>query len=148
MADKPVDIQEVIIELGGAEYGIPADSVKEIVRIVEITPIPESSDCVKGAIDYRGVVAVVIDLAQRLGLEPAPYDLSTQIIIVENDAGLLGLVVDKVKDVITIEPDAVMRGQESQLPDEITIGAYEDGERLVILLNIAKVLRVKKRDEE
>jgi purine-binding chemotaxis protein CheW len=147
MAERAVDFQEVIIELGDAEYGIPASAVKEIVRLVEITPIPESSESVKGAIDYRGTIAVVVDLALRLGLKPAPYDLNTQIIIVESEAGLTGLVVERVADVITINPEAVMRGRASELQDEISTGAYEDGERLVILLDITRILRVKKRKE-
>ena len=144
MAETAVETQIVIIELSGAEYGIPAVMVKEIVRLVEITPVPESPALVKGAIDYRGTVAVVIDLALRLGLKSTPYNLGTQIIIVENEAGLTGLVVDRVADVLTIDETTVMHGRESSLPEEIATGAYEDGERLVLLLDIDKVLSFKK----
>lgn len=145
MAETAVASQTIIFELAGAEYGIPAESVREIVRLVEITPVPESPAFVKGAIDYRGSVAVVVDLALRLGLEPSPYDLGTQIIIIENEEGLTGLVVDRVADVITIDPAFVMRGRGSKLPDDITTGAYEEGERLVILLNIDSVLDFDKK---
>lgn len=145
MPESAVWTQAAILELSGAEYGIPTDRVKEIVRLVEITPVPESPDFVKGAIDYRGSAAIVLDLALRLGLENSSYNLNTQIIIVETAAGLSGLIVDRVVDVIMIDSSAVMRGHKSTLPDDITVGAYEAGERLVLLLNIDKVLDYKQK---
>jgi purine-binding chemotaxis protein CheW len=137
------DIQIVIFELSGSEYGIPTESVREIVRLVEITPVPGSPDFVMGALDYRGTIAVVIDLAARLGLKSVVHNLNTQIIIIGDDAGLTGLIVDRVADVISIEQSTIMRGRESTLPDDMTIGAYEDEERLVLLLDIDKVLDSK-----
>lgn len=148
MASAADGKQILVLELVGAEYGFPADAVREIVRLVEITPVPESPPFLKGVIDYRGQIAVVIDLPKRLKLGDADYDnLATQIIVVEHEGNLVGLVVDRVLNIITVDEAGVLttRG-DLPLPEDLLAGAYEDGDRLLVLLDLAKILDGNGRD--
>lgn len=141
MADITEAKQILVLELGGVEYGFLSDTVKEIVRLVEITPVPESPKFLKGLIDYRGEIAVVIDLPARLSLGEAKNTLATQIVIVLAGEHLVGLVVDKVLDVISIEEAGIMTTRRDDvMPENLTAGAYEDGERLLVLLDLEKIL--------
>jgi purine-binding chemotaxis protein CheW len=139
--------QIVVLELAGAEYGFPADAVREIVRLVEITPVPESPVWLKGVIDYRGDIAVVIDLASRLDLGAAARGLAAQIIIIEAAGHLVGLVVDQVVDVIPVDKAGIITTRKKlPLPEDLVTGAYEDGERLLVLLDLDKILDFNGRE--
>jgi purine-binding chemotaxis protein CheW len=141
LVEQRVERQIVVLELGGAEYGFSADKVQEIVRLVEITPVPESPKFIKGVIDYRGDIAVVVDLLARLNMGQAGTTLATQIVIVEAGKHLVGLVVDKVMDVISVLDAGIMTAAtDDALPDDLITGAYEDGERLLVLLDLDKIL--------
>jgi len=147
VADNSGQKQILVLELAGAEYGFPADTVKEIVRLVEITPVPESVVWLKGVIDYRGEIAVIIDLAARLGLGKASKELNAQIVIVEVSQHLVGLIVDQVLDVISVEQAGVLAScDELPLPEDLVTGAYEDGERLLVLLDLGKILDFNGQD--
>lgn len=141
MADLPREKQILVLEMGGAEYGFPADNVQEIVRLVEITPVPGSPKFIKGVIDYRGEIAVVVDLPARLNLGEAGNTLATQIVIVTAGKHLVGLVVDQVMDVISVSEAGIMTARDDEtLPQDLVTGAYEDGERLLVLLDLDKIL--------
>ncbi len=139
--------QMLVLELNGAEYGFAANKIKEIVRLVEITPVPETPAFLKGIIDYRGDIAVIIDLAERLGMPPAEYTLSTQVVIINVDGHLVGLAVDKVLDVATVESNMVLAAKDNlPLPEDVVVGAFENEERLMVLLDIDKVLDFNDKD--
>ena len=136
-----MDTQALTIDMAGAEYGIVTDSIKEIARIVETTPVPEAPSFVVGAIDYRGDLVVVVDLAARLALGKAKADLSSYIVIVERDGRRVGLLVDTVRDVVILDADAIMAAPANlPLPEELLAGAYEADDRLLLLLDIAPVM--------
>ena len=133
--------QIVVLEMGGKGYGVPAERVREIVRLVEISPVPESPAFLAGVIDYRGELAIVVDLASRFGMEAAERTLSSHIIVMEAGDHLVGLLVDKVSDVLNAPSSQVMKPNgDIPVPEELVTGAYEDGDSLVLLLNIDKVL--------
>jgi purine-binding chemotaxis protein CheW len=147
MAGKDEQKQILVLELTGAEYGFQADAVREIVRLVEITPVPESPAWLKGVIDYRGDIAVVIDLAARLDLGETAVGLATQIVIVETAGHLVGLVVDRVLDIISVEKAGILTARdELPLPEDLVKGAYEDEDRLLVLLDLDKVLDFNGQD--
>ncbi len=147
MADNAGQRQILVLELTGVEYGFPADAVREIVRLVEVTPVPESPAFLKGVIDYRGDIAVVIDLAARLGLGEVPGELTTQIIIVDVSGHLVGLIVDQVLDIVSVDQAGILTARdELPLPEDLITGAYEDGERLLLILDLDKVLDFNGQD--
>lgn len=128
------------------EYGIAILDVKEIIGMMEITPIPKTPEFVKGVINLRGKVIPVIDLRLKFGLESKTYDERTCIIVVEvpgrQGVVSLGLVVDAVNDVTQIKEEDVEAppgfGVESD--NKFILGMAKINARVTMLLDITKVV--------
>ena len=89
----------------GAEYfGLKIQYVNEIIVFQEITKIPESEDYIKGLINLRGKIIPVIDVRLRFKQEPLEYNDRTCIIIIDVQSTVIGLIVEKIEEVVTI-PD-------------------------------------------
>ncbi len=88
-------------------YGIEIQYVREIVDIQKITRVPGVADYIKGLINLRGQVIPVLDVRLRFGVESRKYDSRTCIIVVEVDETMVGLIVDRVADVLIISEDKI-----------------------------------------
>lgn len=134
--------QFVGFKLDEEAFGIDILLVREIIRILDITPVPETDEYVEGVINLRGKVIPIINLRARLDLKEWEEDKDTRIIIIEHDARMIGFIVDRVSEVIriprdTIEPPpSIVAGIESEYLDGVT--QVED--QLIVLLNITKLL--------
>jgi purine-binding chemotaxis protein CheW len=97
--------------LGPEEYGLPVLRVREIIKIMDITAVPQVPSYVKGVINLRGKVIPVIDLRLKFGFAEQAYTERTSIVVVEvNLTGgkvLMGLVVDAVSEVLNISADEI-----------------------------------------
>ncbi|MFH0810874.1 MAG: chemotaxis protein CheW [Pseudomonadota bacterium] len=97
--------------LAGEEYGIEILKVREIIGMMDITPLPQSPHYVKGVINLRGKVIPVVDLRLKFGLEASEYHDRTCIIVVEVSGAsgpvLMGIVVDTVSEVMSVEASEV-----------------------------------------
>ena len=102
--------------LGTSEYGIPVQKVREIIKTMEITTVPQVAPYVKGVINLRGKVIPVVDLRLKFNLTQADYTDRTCIIVVEmtlrSTIALVGVVVDSVSDVVSIAAEEI-----EQAPD-------------------------------
>ncbi len=94
--------------LGEEVYGIEIEYVTEIIGMQPITKIPEVSSFIKGIINLRGKIIPVIDMRLKFNKEPIEYDDRTCIIVVDTDHMTVGLIVDKVSEVLTIDDDNVV----------------------------------------
>ncbi len=97
--------------LGTSEYGVPVQKVREIIKAMEITSVPQVAPYVKGVINLRGKVIPVADLRLKFGLSQAEYTDRTCIIVVEmalrSAVALIGVVVDSVSDVVSIAAEEI-----------------------------------------
>ncbi len=128
--------------LGDEEYGLEILKVREIIGLMEITNVPRMPNFVRGVINLRGKVIPVIDLRQKFGMERADNTKETCIIVVDLDGLLMGIVVDKVSEVLDI--------QEQDIEETPTFGVSVDTEfimgigkakgKIVIVLDIRRVL--------
>jgi purine-binding chemotaxis protein CheW len=89
--------------LGEEVYGIEIGYVTEIIGIQPITKVPEVKDYIKGIINLRGKIIPVIDMRLKFRKEPIEYDDRTCIIVIDADNMTMGLIVDKVSEVISID---------------------------------------------
>jgi purine-binding chemotaxis protein CheW len=96
------DLQYVTFHLGGPRYGIEIRRVREIVRVESITPIPQAPAHVCGVVNLRGRLIPVLSLRGRLGLPAAEVTKDSRIVIVESAGRLLGLIVDRVGQVMRL----------------------------------------------
>jgi purine-binding chemotaxis protein CheW len=102
--------------LGKESYGVEIKYVTEIIRVQDITEIPEMPDYIKGIINLRGRIIPIMDVRLRFKKEPMEYNNRTCIIVVKIRNTTIGLIVDSVTEVITI-PD-----QDIVAPPEINKG--------------------------
>jgi purine-binding chemotaxis protein CheW len=128
--------------LAGEEYGLEILKVQEIIGMMDITPVPRSPDYIRGVINLRGKVIPIVDLRLRFGMESAERTAETCIIVVEANRVQTGIVVDQVREVLSIPreeiEDAPAFGSEVETDYILGIGKAEG--RVKLLLDIDKVL--------
>ena len=140
----------VTFELSGEEFGVDIMQVSEVIPVPRITRIPQAPECIKGLINLRGKILVVIDLNKRLGFSSKETDSLSRIIIVEIRDTVIGMLVNSVKEVMrlplsSIEPTPEMI--KSKINAEYLTGVGKAGNRLLILLNLARVLGEEEIEE-
>jgi len=131
--------------LADEEYALDILEIKEIIRLQNITVVPRTPDYLKGIITLRGVIIPIFDLRRRLGLAEADHGAATRIVVVYRGKEYAGLIVDAITQVMkvnleTIEPPPPTIGV---VEAEFIKGVTRYQERLVILLNLGRVLDVK-----
>lgn len=119
VAEERTEPMYLTFSLGAETYGLPLERVLEIIVVQPITRIPDTPPYVKGVINLRSKVIPVVDARTRFGMEVIDYQPRTCIIVVQAGDWPVGVVVDKVSDVVAI-PDAAV-----QPPPPITQGGGE-----------------------
>lgn len=132
--------QLVIFELSKQLYALPIQETQEIIRMTDITTVPNSKEYVEGIINLRGSVVPVINLNRRLGLLERSHDDSTRIIVVEYNGQKVGMIVDNVQEVGRYTEDEIEPPTVAGDGVEYLSGVVKKGEELWLLLNLGKVL--------
>lgn len=146
--DSKEVLQLVTFRLGNEEFSLDILKVQEIIRHMDLTRVPKTPEFVDGVINLRGRVIPVLDLRKRFGLPKGENTNETRIIVVDVDNRTVGLKVDAVSEVLrlpadTVEPPpAIITGVES----EYIKGVGKLDGRLLILLDVAKILTCTERD--
>lgn len=142
------DYQKLLtFSLGTEGYGVSILKVKEIIGMMDITPVPRTPDFIKGVINLRGKIIPVMDLRMKFGMDQEKYDERTCIIVAEivlkGVQKLLGVVVDTVSEVVTIYNDQIEPppeyGTNAEHSSILGIGKIKD--RVVIILDIDEVFQ-------
>jgi purine-binding chemotaxis protein CheW len=133
----PRQREALAFRLGSEEYAVPVDRVREVIRVWEITPVPNAPEYVIGVTSLRGVVLPVIDPCLRLGLAPGARDERSRIIVTDlNDEGT-GIIVDRVTGVVRFSDEDVRPAPESiEHGAEFLRGIVRKNDRLYILLDV------------
>lgn len=132
--------------LKNENYGIPLGRVKEIIAMLPITEVPKTPVYIKGVINLRGKIIPIMDLRLKFGLEEKEYNDRTCIIVVDISTGdnkrQTGLAVDAVAEVVDIKSAEIeeMSSSEKNSEDEFIIGIGKVRDKVVMLLDIEKVL--------
>jgi purine-binding chemotaxis protein CheW len=123
-------------DLKNEEYGIPIVSVKEIILRRHITRVPKAKKFVAGIMNLRGMVIPVIDSGCKLGMG-ADGDNAENIIIVENEHAVTGMLVDRVRDVVTLEENQIIDGPDlGGLQSKFIRGVGRAVDKNLILLDV------------
>src|SRR5215467_7980899 len=102
------DHQVVGFRIGDETFGVRIGSVREIVRVPEITAVPNAPETIEGVINLRGKIIPVMDLRKRFGNQQGIQpDKKNRILVVELDKRLLGLIVNSASEVIKIPPSEI-----------------------------------------
>ncbi|MBV9801743.1 MAG: chemotaxis protein CheW [Solirubrobacterales bacterium] len=129
-------MQLVIFKLAGEEYALPIEHVQEIIRYTQPRSVASVEPWVRGVLCLRGHIVPVYDLADRLGAASAAGE-DSKIVILETGSEIVGVIVDGVEEVLSIEREQVepAPGADSTIVDSIA----EIENRLVVLLNPATI---------
>lgn len=137
------DIQIVGFRIGRETFGLPISLVREIVRVPEITSVPNAPDYIEGVINLRGRIIPVVDLRKRFGENLIEASTKNRIVVVEMESRFIGLMVNSASEVLRLPPSEI----------EAPHSVFQDGElnfitgvgklkgRLVILLDLNRVLQ-------
>ncbi len=140
-----IDQKLLTFSLGSEGYGISILKVKELIGMMDITPVPRTPDFVKGIINLRGKIIPVMDLRIKFGMKAQEYDERTCIIVVEvlmkGSQRLLGVVVDTVSEVVTISEEQIEPPPEygTSLEHNSILGIGKIKDRVVIILDIDEI---------
>src|SRR5438270_3007135 len=136
------ELHIVGFKVGRETYGVPIKSLHEIVRVPEITAVPDAPDYLEGVINLRGKIVSVMDLRKRFGDKQVPLNRHNRILVVEYAGRLAGLIVDSASEVLKIPADAVEPPpavfQDGGL--NCVTGLGKVAGRLVVLLDMSKLL--------
>jgi purine-binding chemotaxis protein CheW len=142
--DTEDEEQVVVFLLASGEFGVPIESVQEIVRVPEeLTHVPKSPDFIEGVINLRGSVLPVIDQRKRLDLPTLARNDRQRIMVFQFDGFRTGLIVDAVTEVLkialhTISPAPRLSGEQARLLGRV-VNLEQQG-RMIQLINPAHLI--------
>lgn len=137
------DLQLVGFRVGKEIFGVPIGLVREIVRVPEITAVPDAPGHIEGVINLRGKIISIVDLRKRFGETQIETNRKNRILIAEIDNKMVGLIVDAASEVIRVPQSEIEAPPEvfgeSEIKYVTGVGKVNGG--LVILIDLTKILQ-------
>ena len=139
------DVQSFLVStffIEDTRFGIDTSRVQEIIKVIDITNIHHAPEYIMGAINLRGKIVTIMNLGRKLVLSPTEIDDEARIMIADWGDEYVGLLVDKVSDVIVVERERIkpapsnVKGAQGRYFE----GVYETEDGLVGILNVDEVL--------
>lgn len=136
------ELHLVIFELDSERYAVPIAMVREVVRVADITRVPDAPRHIRGVMNLRGRVLPVVELRTRMGLDPADLTRASRVVVAEVRGRILGYLVDRVIQVTRLGEGSVVSA-----PEEVRTGSAEAitgvarrGDQLLLLLELDRIL--------
>ena len=134
----------VLCGLAGTTYALRSDDIEQLEMVGQLTPVPNAPPFVDGVTSVRGRVIPAVSLRARFGFDRVPHDLRSRLVVVRSDGRVVGLIVDSAREFASIAeadihapPDGM-----ADLSTRYLRGTAHLGERLVLVLDVAELLRV------
>lgn len=141
-------LQVVVFSLGKEEYAVPINQAREIIKTPHMTHVPDTPGFVRGIIDVRGQIVVVVDLLRIFETQKIGEHVEGYIILAEINENVFGIIVDNVSEILRIAGEDI-RKPPAAMASRIHkgyirgIGILGEGKRLLIILELAKILSEK-----
>lgn len=136
--------QYIVVKLDSEQYGIDIGYIDNIVRMQRITRVPMAQPYFNGVINLRGDVIPVMSMRLKFGLETDEITNKSRIIIIKTEQqALIGILVDEVKEVVTLEDEHIEKVTYDKNKDDQSAyltGIGKHGDELISLLNICTVI--------
>ena len=135
-------MQVACFSVGGEEYAVDIMKIKEIINPVRITPVPKAPPFIDGIIELRGAILPVVDLRKRFDLPPTGLTRESKYIIIAVDGRIVGLVVDRVREVTRIELEQLRSAPALAVGDgaRFFTGVFQRDGRIVMLVDLDEIL--------
>jgi len=144
--DSLIDSQYLTFVISDEEFAVSIMKVKEIIEYQKLTHVPMVPDFISGAINLRGTVVPVINLAIKFGMQPQPINRRSCVVIMEtkidNELMVMGILVDKVLQVLDIHESDIEPAPSfgARIKTEFIQGMGKFDEKFIIILSINDVL--------
>jgi purine-binding chemotaxis protein CheW len=146
------NVHLIVFKLGGEEYGIRIEQVKEVTITPDIARMPRTPDFIKGVANIRGDIIAIMDLEGRFKI--APVEISnnkqTYTLVIETDSYNMGILVREVPQSLTVGLSKIDKTpgliQEVNVHENFIDGIAKVGSRLIIVLDIRKILTVEESE--
>lgn len=144
-ADSP--FQAVGFYLNSEEFAAPIVQIREIIRFSQITYVPRAPEFIEGVINLRGKIIPIIDLRKQLGFGSASETRDTRIMVMDLGDDLVGIIVDKVTEVLQILPEELHHTPESliSIDSKFVKALVQKEDRLIILIDFESLLKSKEK---
>src|SRR5712692_7401401 len=121
-------------------FGVELQKVQEVMRYLELTPIPLAPDVVSGLMNLRGQIVTAVDLRRRLELPNRPDDMLPMNVVIRSADGAVSLLVDEIGDVVEVDDDSFERPPETLQGKvrEVILGVHKLEKQLMHVLNTEK----------
>ena len=141
------EIQVVAFVLNNEEFACDINNVREVLKMVKVTPLPQSLKFVEGVINLRGEVIPLVDLRKRFNLPEVDYSERSRIIIVEVGPSQVGLIVDEVSEVLRLSSSQIQASPSGITggDNELIVGVGKIEQRLLIILNLEYILSTEEQ---
>jgi purine-binding chemotaxis protein CheW len=137
------DLHLVGFRIGRETFGIPINLVHEIVRVPEITSVPDAPDFIEGVINLRGKIISIVDLRKRFGEKQITAGKKNRILVVEVEGRMVGLIVDAASEVLKLSSEEIEPPPNTFVEGDLNyvtgLGKLRD--RLIILIELNKILQ-------
>ncbi|HYQ82275.1 MAG TPA: chemotaxis protein CheW, partial [Anaeromyxobacteraceae bacterium] len=145
----PEALRELLVfALGGEEYALDIEVVREILKAPPVTEVPRAPGHILGVTMVRGQVIAVHDPRRRMGLAPAPAGPGARVVVCDAGEGPVGLLVDGVTQVLRLPPAALEPRPQgiAGIDSEFIAGVGRAGERFFVLLDARALLSRRQTD--
>jgi purine-binding chemotaxis protein CheW len=138
-------VKVTVVCAGEEEFGIDIRKVVEILKGQRVYLFPQLPSFLSGMVNIRGEVIPLVDLRKRFGISPDAK--KERIVVVRSGKEKVGLLVDRVKEIITLEPDEIIQPPAlfKGLKTEYLTGIGRRGNSIIILLNLDTLLTSEER---
>ena len=142
--DSNIDDLYMIFVINNQKYALSSKYITEIIEILPITKVPFLPEYMKGIINLRSTIIPVMDARMRFGMEPIEYSERTCIIIIENEANKIGLIVDAVNEVLTIPPKQIMEStkEKNDLKESFVNGISQINNDIQLILDCDSLVNI------
>lgn len=144
-------IQYIVVKFGDEQFGIDIKYIDNIVRMQRITRVPKVQSYIKGVINLRGEVIPVVSIRLKMGLEEDVITKTTRIIIIKLDNGeVIGMLVDEVKEVVTLQTSQIEKVSYDSKEDKVNYlsGVGKDKGELISLFDLNLVFAEKDKERQ
>lgn len=140
MEDEYVERKYIQVGIASEMYALSIQDISEVIRMQEITDVPNTANYVKGVINLRGRIVPVVSLHGRLSMPEVPYSKSTRIVVVNYGDEVVGLIVDQVHKVIVFKDIQPPPNRIGSVENKYVSGIGHGQEGLVNILDLNSVL--------
>ncbi|XOV93494.1 MAG: chemotaxis protein CheW [Bacteroidota bacterium] len=142
--------QLIVFKLGGEEFAIRIDQLKEVVITPSFIKIPQTEEYILGAANIRGTVVTLFDMEKKFNLGTRGMDdtHSNYTLVIESENFKAGILVQEVPNTLSIATDAIDRSsgivQYSSIDNDCMEGIVKSGDRLIVLIDLINLLKTEK----